>query len=106
MLAALGRHCVTSGPVVRVAGSDVLAGVSSDEGDGDGWPDIRREILAADLFVLGTPVWMGHPSSYAQRVLERLDAFLGETASDGRPIALDRVALVALVGNEGRCYPG
>ena len=100
MLAALGRHGVTSGPVVRVAGSGVLAGVSSDEGDGDGWPDIRREILAADVFVLGTPVWMGHPSSYAQRVLERLDAFLGETASDGRPIALDRVALVAVVGNE------
>ncbi len=46
MLAALDRHGVTSGPVVRVAGSGVLAGVSSDEGDGDGWPDLRREILS------------------------------------------------------------
>jgi hypothetical protein len=33
-------------------------------------------------------------------VLERLDAFLGETDADGRPIALDRVAIVAVVGNE------
>lgn len=100
VLEALGRHHVSSGPIVRVAGSGVLAGVSSDEGDGDGWPDIRAAILEADILVLGTPVWMGHPSSYAQRVLERLDAFLGETASDGRPIAFDRVALVAVVGNE------
>jgi glycine/serine hydroxymethyltransferase len=25
------------------------------------------------------PIWLGHPSSFAQRVLERMDAFLGET---------------------------
>ncbi len=43
---------------------------------------------------------MGHPSSHAQRVLERLDAFLGETDAGGRMISLDRVALVAVVGNE------
>lgn len=100
MLDALRNHGVSSGPILRIAGSGVLAGVSSDEGDGDGWPRVRDEILSADILVLGTPVWMGHPSSYAQRVLERLDAFLGETADDGRPIAFDRVALVAVVGNE------
>ncbi len=100
VLDALKGHGVTSGPILRVAASGVLAGVSSDEGDGDGWPAVRDEILGADILVFGTPIWMGHPSSYAQRVLERLDAFLGETADDGRPIAFDRVALVAVVGNE------
>jgi hypothetical protein len=33
-------------------------------------------------------------------VLERLDAFLGEKDDEGRMISVDRVALVAVVGNE------
>src|SRR3954467_8112174 len=63
----------------RVADHDIRPGVTSDEGDGDEWPALRTQILDADLFVLATPIWLGHPSSHAQRVLERLDAFLGET---------------------------
>src|SRR4051794_35743334 len=66
-------------PAVRVADHNVKPGVTSDEGAGDEWPELRESILSADLFVLATPIWLGHPSSNAQRVLERLDAFLGET---------------------------
>jgi len=43
---------------------------------------------------------MGHTSSVAQRVQERLDAEVAETDDDGRPILLDKVAFVAVVGNE------
>lgn len=84
----------------RLADHDVRPGVTSDEGDGDEWPALRAAILGADLFVLATPIWMGHPSSNAQRALERLDAFLGETDESGRRISADRVAMVAVVGNE------
>jgi hypothetical protein len=35
-----------------------------------------------------------------QRILERLDAFLGEQDERGRMISYDRVACVAVVGNE------
>ena len=87
------------GPI-RIADENVLPGVSSYEGKGDAWPAIRERILDADILVLGTPIWLGHPSSLAQRVLERLDAFLGETDDDGRMISYDRVAIVAVVGNE------
>lgn len=100
VLAALAEHGVSSTGTVRVADHDIRAGVSSDEGDGDEWPAVRSQILDADIFVLGTPIWMGHPSSHAQRVLERLDAFLGETDADGRMVSFDRVAIVAVVGNE------
>jgi multimeric flavodoxin WrbA len=100
VLAALADHDVKSSGVVRIADCNVLAGVSSDEGEGDDWPEIRSRILDADIFVFGTPIWMGHPCSNAQRVLERLDAFLGETDDDGRMVSLDRVAIVAVVGNE------
>ncbi|GAA2505057.1 hypothetical protein GCM10010393_42160 [Streptomyces gobitricini] len=43
---------------------------------------------------------MGHPSSIAQRVLERMDAMLSETDADGRPVAHNRVAGVVVNGNE------
>jgi multimeric flavodoxin WrbA len=100
LLFALKEHDVSSTGTVRVADSNIRPGVTSDEGPGDDWPKIRRQILDADIFVLGTPIWLGHPSSNAQRVLERLDAFLGEKDDDGRMISADRVALIAVVGNE------
>lgn len=99
MLDELGRHGV-AGEIVRVVDRNVLPGVTSDEGEGDGWPAIRRAVLDADILLLGTPIWLGHPSSVCQRVLERLDAFLGETDDAGRMVSYGRVALVAVVGNE------
>ena len=87
------------GPI-RLADENVLPGVTSNEGKGDAWPAIRQRILDAEILVLGTPIWMGHPSSLAQRCLERLDAFLGEEDDEGRMISYDRVAIVAVVGNE------
>jgi multimeric flavodoxin WrbA len=69
-------------------------------GDGDEWPGIRDKVLAADILVFATPTWMGHMSSVAQRVLERLDAHLSETDAEGRPILAGKVAIVAVVGNE------
>jgi multimeric flavodoxin WrbA len=100
VMAALGTHGVSHAGTVRMSDRNIRPGVTSDEGDGDEWPAVRSQILDADIFVLGTPIWMGHPASPAQRALERLDAFLGETAPDGRKVALDTVAIVAVVGNE------
>lgn len=98
--AALAHHDVKTAPVVRVADLNILPGVSSDEGPGDEWPDLRARILGADILVLGTPIWLGQPSSIVKRVLERMDAFLEETDDKGRMISSDRVAVVAVVGNE------
>ena len=85
---------------VRVVDFDVKRGVQVDMGNGDQWPAIRARILAADILVLSTPIWMGHPCSVAQQVMERLDADLSETDDDGRPIMYGKVATVAVVGNE------
>ncbi|MCX2721542.1 flavodoxin family protein [Roseibium salinum] len=99
LLSALARFGVKS-EVVRAVDENLKPGVLSDMGDGDDWPRLRGKIVDADIFVLGTPIWLGHPSSVAQRVLERLDAFLGETDDRGRMPATGKVALVAVVGNE------
>ncbi|WP_404350446.1 NAD(P)H-dependent oxidoreductase [Phycicoccus jejuensis] len=99
LLEALAEHGVT-GSTVRVVDHDVTPGVEADMGDGDAWPAIRRQVLAADIVVLATPTWMGQHSSVAQRVLERLDAELGESDDEGRLLTYVKVGLVVVVGNE------
>ena len=99
VLEQLARHGV-AGEVVRLADHDIKPGVTSNEGEGDAWPELRRRILAADILILGTPIWLGQPSSVCKRALERMDAFLSETDDEGRMVSYGRVAAVAVVGNE------
>jgi len=89
-----------SGSLVRVVDHDVKPGVELDMGDGDAWPGIREQIIAADILVLATPTWMGQHSSVCMRVLERLDAELSETDEQGRLQVYPRVAMAVIVGNE------
>lgn len=100
VVAALKAEGVETTETIRIADHDVKAGVTSDEGDGDAWPSLRRRILSADILIFGGPIWLGQPSSIAKRVLERFDAFLGETDDEGRTPAYGKVAVVATVGNE------
>jgi multimeric flavodoxin WrbA len=89
-----------TGELVRVVDHDVRPGVEADMGEGDAWPGIRRKIAAADVLLIATPTWVGHMSSVAQRVLERLDAELSETDDEGRPAMFGKVGVAAVVGNE------
>jgi multimeric flavodoxin WrbA len=97
---AFAGQDVTLTETIRVAAAGVKFGVTSDEGDGDGWPAIREKILAADILILGTPIWMGQMGSVAKVVLERMDAFLSETDDEGRMPSTGKVAVAAIVGNE------
>ncbi|MCV7283109.1 flavodoxin family protein [Mycolicibacterium flavescens] len=85
---------------VRCVDYAIAPGVEADMGDGDEWPQIREKLLGADILVLTTPIWLGHPCSVTQRVLERLDAELSNTDDDGRPVMVGKVAVVGVVGNE------
>lgn len=96
----LGKHGVELRETIRIADHDIKPGVSSDEGDGDAWPDIRKRILGADILIFGTPIWLGQPSSLAKRVVERMDAFFSETDDRGRMPSFGKVAVIAIVGNE------
>ncbi len=96
----LGALGVELAETIRIADHDVRPGVSSDEGNGDAWPDLRSRILAADILIFGAPIWLGQPSSIAKRVLERMDAFLSETDEAGRMPSFGKIAVAAIVGNE------
>jgi multimeric flavodoxin WrbA len=95
----LNKHGIDT-DVIRLADHNILPGVTSDEGEGDAWPAIREKLLAADILIVGTPIWMGQTSSVTKRALERMDAFLSETDDQGRMVSYGRVAAVAVVGNE------
>lgn len=97
---AFGRQDVTLSETIRIAAHTVKPGVTSDEGEGDDWPAIRKKILAHDILIFGTPIWLGQISSVAKRVLERMDAFLSETDDAGRMPPFGKVAVAAIVGNE------
>ncbi|OLO34750.1 NADPH-dependent oxidoreductase [Streptomyces sp. MNU77] len=99
VMAQLASHDV-EGEIVRVADHEVRPGIGVDMGDGDAWPALREKVLAADILLIATPIWLGHPSSVCQRVLERLNAESSETDDQGRPHTYGKVAAVAVVGNE------
>jgi hypothetical protein len=45
LLDAVAERAV-DGEIVRAVDFNIKPGVSSDEGEGDAWPDLRRRILA------------------------------------------------------------
>jgi multimeric flavodoxin WrbA len=89
-----------SGELVRCVDFDIKPDAEADIGDGDQWPEIREKVHAADILVFATPTPMGHLSSVAQRVLERLDAELPVADDAARPVPAGKIAIVPAVGNE------
>ncbi len=66
----------------------------------DEWPDLAKKVLAADIFVLATPIWLGDKSSVCTRVVERLYALSGELNDKGQYVYYGRVAGCVVTGNE------
>ncbi|SFP38241.1 flavodoxin family protein [Variovorax sp. 770b2] len=97
--AAFAAHGVET-ETVHAAAHNILPGTRSDEGPGDDWPALRAKVMAADIVVIGSPIWIGQPSSVAKRVLERMDAFIAETGKDRRMPSYGKVGAAAVVGNE------
>lgn len=86
--------------ILRLVDLNIKPGVTSDEGEGDEWPAVRRKIIEAEILVIATPTWLGQASSVCQRALERMDAFFEEMRDDGRPWPFGKVAGVVITGNE------
>jgi multimeric flavodoxin WrbA len=59
--------------IIKLVEHNIRAGTYSDMGEGDDWPNILKQVLAADIIVFATPIWWNNQSSEIQRVIERLD---------------------------------
>jgi multimeric flavodoxin WrbA len=85
---------------VRLVDLEIKPGVETDMGPGDDWPAVHKKVVGSEIVIIATPTWVGHPSSLAQRVIERMDAMISETDDEERPVAYNRVAGVVVTGNE------
>ena len=62
---------------LRLVDFNIPPGVGLDEGAGDEFPKVFERIAAADILVVGTPVFGGMRSSLCQKLVERLQGTLG-----------------------------
>ena len=90
--------------VVRVVDHDVAPGVHPDMTEhgaaSDDWPAIQDKVVAADVLVLATPIWLGEKSSVCSRVVERLYGWSGELNEHGQYAYYGRVGGCLVTGNE------
>lgn len=66
----------------------------------DDWPAIHAKVMAADILVIGTPIWLGVKSSVASLAIERLYAYSGETNEHGQYLYYGKVGGCVVTGNE------
>jgi len=90
--------------VLRAVDYDIASGVYPDMTEHgwevDDWPQIYRKVMAADILVLCSPIWLGEKSSVCQRVIERLYGQSGELNQEGQYAYYGRVGGCLITGNE------
>jgi len=89
---------------IRFIDHQVAPGVFADMTeygwDVDAWPAIFERVMAADILIIGTPIWLGEKSSEAQKLIERLYAMSGQTKDNGQYIYYGKVGGCIITGNE------
>lgn len=90
--------------VIRFVDYDIPVGVQPDmtkEGfEKDDWPEIYKKVDAANILVIGTPIWLGERSSIATKLIERLYAMSGMQNDKGQYIYYGKAGGCIVTGNE------
>ncbi|MBL4857871.1 MAG: flavodoxin family protein, partial [Erythrobacter sp.] len=80
---------------VRLVDHEIAPGVYPDMAEHgaerDDWPKIWKKVDAADILVIGTPIWLGEKSSVCQRLIERLYAHSSQTNDKGQYVFYGKV---------------
>ncbi len=66
----------------------------------DEWPTLWEKVKAADILIIGTPLWLGEESSICRILIERLYAMSGLLNDKGQSIYYGKVGGCAITGNE------
>jgi multimeric flavodoxin WrbA len=90
--------------VVRAIDHQIATGVWPDMTehgwDRDDWPDLFDQVMAADILVLCTPIWLGEKSSVCTKVIERLYGNSSQLNDEGQYAYYGRVGGCLVTGNE------
>ncbi|MFF2388240.1 flavodoxin family protein [Agromyces sp. NPDC058104] len=90
---------------LRFVDVDVATGVYPDMREhgwpADDWPEeVWPRVEAADILVVGGPIWLGDNSSITKKFIERLYAMSGETNDRGQYVYYGKVGGAIITGNE------
>jgi len=90
--------------VLRPVDYDLPPGVYPDMRDHgfshDDWPSLCGKVTAADILVIGTPIWLGEESSVCRRIIERLYGESAKLNDKGQYVYYGRVGGCIVTGNE------
>ena len=90
--------------VIRPVDHDLAHGVWPDMTehgwDRDDWPEILEKVMASDILVVTSPIWLGQQSSVCSQVIERLYAASHLLNEAGQYAYYGRVAGCLITGNE------
>ncbi|MDZ4824862.1 MAG: flavodoxin family protein [Actinomycetota bacterium] len=102
--AGIMRHEGVSVEIVHALEHEIAFGMEKDltehGRERDDWPGIQQKIVDADIFVLGTPIWLGVKSSVATLVVERMYAYSGDRNDKGQWVYYGKTAGCVVTGNE------
>ncbi len=89
---------------IRAIDHDIAFGVWPDMTehgwDADAWPGIYEKVEAADILVLGSPIWLGEKSSVCTQVIERLYGNSSQLNDEGQYAYYGKVGGCLITGNE------
>ena len=90
--------------LIRAVDHDLAPGVWPDMREhgaaSDDWPELYERVQAADILVIGSPIWLGDKSSVCTRVIERLYACSSLLNEAGQYAYYGKVAGCLITGNE------
>ena len=89
---------------IRAIDHDIATGVWPDMTehgwDRDEWPEISERVMAADILVLLSPIWLGEKSSVCTKIIERLYGNSHLLNEHGQYAYYGRVGGCIITGNE------
>jgi multimeric flavodoxin WrbA len=66
----------------------------------DDWPALWEKVMAANILVVGTPLWLGEESSICRVLIERLYGMSGMLNDRGQSVFYGKVGGCVVTGNE------
>lgn len=98
------ERCGVAVEYLRAADFDIAVGIYPDMREQgaakDAWPDVLwPKVKAADILVLGSPIWLGEESSLCRVIIERLYAHSGQTVDD-QFVFFGKTGGAIITGNE------
>jgi multimeric flavodoxin WrbA len=89
---------------IRATDFDLPPGVWPDMTEhgweSDDWPEVFERVMASDILVIGTPIWLGEKSSVCTRIIERLYGNSSLLNAEGQYAYYGRVGGCLVTGNE------